>query len=558
MKLLHRTDYLFVGLGVLLVYGLGLFLPILDSDPAFNALVALRMHQTGNYVELYDHFMPYLDKPHLTFWLAAASYKLFGVSAWAYRLPSVLVALLGIYATYRLGKAAYNRETGLLAAVILATTQAFMLGNHDVRMDALLTGLVALAAWQFYEYLQQGTWRSILLGGFLAGLAFDTKGMVGVGVVGVALLIEVLHRRAWERLWSVKVLGGLAAFAVAILPVLWCFYLQFDLHPEQVIAGRREVSGVWFMLWEQNFERMSGGRFGKAGAGDPFFFFHTLLWAALPWSLLLYASWATRVYRVRQVPLPEWFTGGGALACLVLFSLSSFKLPHYLNVLFPLMAVWLAGWLVGTWERPHPAQLRFVTVTQWIITVLMLGVAYGLVFWVFGSQLPAWLGGTFVVLGLLLFRLIFLVKVPLRRALLFSAWGTLLVNLMLNGHVYPALDTYQGGRQLARLVEKHQVPMDHLYFTAPSPVYYNLELDAGTLLPPLDREEVVEELYKKKTIWVITPAEYTPAYVPQGARVKSQHCIDDYHVTRLTGKFLNPATRSSTLEQHCLLELERL
>ncbi|WP_247231258.1 glycosyltransferase family 39 protein [Telluribacter sp. SYSU D00476] len=557
MSTLRRIDYLLIGIGALLVYGLGLFLPILNSDPAFNATVALRMYQSGDYVSLIDQFTPYLDKPHLSFWLAAASFEVFGVSAWAYRMPSLIVSILGIYATYRLGREAYNKEVGSLAAVVLATMQAQILANHDVRMDALLTGFVAIGAWQLYEYLKYGRISGLVWGAVMAGLAFNVKGMVGVGVLGIAFLIEVLHQRAWGWLFSLSIFAAVVAFAVTISPVLWAFYVQFDQHPEQVIAGRTGVSGVRFILWDQNFERMAGGRFGQAGANDPVFFFHTLLWAALPWPLLIYAGWITRFLRFRRMGAQEWLTGGGALACMILFSVSSFKLPHYLNILFPLMAVWVAGWVVQARQTNNTSLLRFISWTQFIVPALMVVVALLLSLWVLRQEVGLLQVVLIALGGVGLAFYLYTIKDALRRALVFSALGALYVNAILNGLIYPALDTYQAGNQIAKVIKQKEVPTGHVYFAEGTPLFYDLELGIERIIPYVTPRQVQELLRKKQAVWLVVAPERARAYLQAGGRVVSQQCFDDFHITRLTAPFLNPATRAGTLGKYCLVELRR-
>ena len=70
----------------------GLFVPLMDNDSAHHANIALRMFLTGDYVRLIDYDGPYLDKPHLHFWLSAASYHIFGVNGFAYKFPSFLIS----------------------------------------------------------------------------------------------------------------------------------------------------------------------------------------------------------------------------------------------------------------------------------------------------------------------------------------------------------------------------------------------------------------------------------------------------------------------------------
>src|SRR5574339_410274 len=100
-----------------------------------------------------NHKGDYLDNPHFLFWTSALSYHLFGVTSFAYRLPSFLFTVLGTYSIFRLAKELYDKETGKLAALIAASSFCYILANSDVRMDALLTGAVAFATWQLVAYV---------------------------------------------------------------------------------------------------------------------------------------------------------------------------------------------------------------------------------------------------------------------------------------------------------------------------------------------------------------------------------------------------------------------
>ena len=85
-----------------------------------------------------------------------------------------------------------------------------------------------------------------------------------------------------------------------MFPVVYCYYLQFDLHPEKTIRGMTNISGVEFILWKQNTERLEGTNFG-AGQKDYFFYFHTMLWAFLPWCIITYYAIGSRLKELWKV-----------------------------------------------------------------------------------------------------------------------------------------------------------------------------------------------------------------------------------------------------------------
>ena len=97
---------------LLAVYALGLPNTLLENDSAQFAVMAQRMVLEGDYINLIKGTEDYLDKPHLHYWLAALSYLLFGISDWAYRIPAILVTLLGAYSCYGLGRLYYRFRDG--------------------------------------------------------------------------------------------------------------------------------------------------------------------------------------------------------------------------------------------------------------------------------------------------------------------------------------------------------------------------------------------------------------------------------------------------------------
>lgn len=208
---------------------------------------------------------------------------------------------------------------GRVAALIFMTSQTIVLAAIDVRTDAVLTGFVILAIWQLAAYVNTGSVKNIMLGALATGLAFSSKGQLAILVIGLALLSHIAYRRDWKVLASYKVILALVVFAIAITPMLYAYYHQFDMHPEKIIrGGKAERSGIFFIFWEQSFERMSGEGMGGSNSSDYFFFFHTFLWVFLPWTILGLAAYGTQFTRFVKLKFAnkkdlEFLTLGGEL-----------------------------------------------------------------------------------------------------------------------------------------------------------------------------------------------------------------------------------------------------
>ena len=68
----------------------GLFIRIIEPDGALYATIARTIAETGDLINLRVEGKDWLDKPHFPFWMAAISFRVFGISSFAYKLPALL------------------------------------------------------------------------------------------------------------------------------------------------------------------------------------------------------------------------------------------------------------------------------------------------------------------------------------------------------------------------------------------------------------------------------------------------------------------------------------
>ncbi|MDE1977473.1 MAG: glycosyltransferase family 39 protein, partial [Elusimicrobia bacterium] len=96
--------------------------PLVEVDDARYAEVPREMLVLHDWVTPHLDNMDYVEKPPMWYWLAAASYEVFGVSEAAARLPLALLALLGLLLTYWLGGWLFSPRTGMTAAIFLSAS----------------------------------------------------------------------------------------------------------------------------------------------------------------------------------------------------------------------------------------------------------------------------------------------------------------------------------------------------------------------------------------------------------------------------------------------------
>ena len=140
----------------------GIAVPFFSNDPALYAAISKAMVQRNDFINLYVYGIDWLDKPHFPFWMAAFSFKIFGVSEWSYRLPALLFVLLGAFYTYLLAKKLYNIEVAQLSVLILLTAQHLLMSNTDVRAEPYLLASIIAAVYHFQNLFQRFSFLHLL------------------------------------------------------------------------------------------------------------------------------------------------------------------------------------------------------------------------------------------------------------------------------------------------------------------------------------------------------------------------------------------------------------
>ena len=165
---------LLLGTALLAFWSLG-SLPLVDVDEPVYGQVGKEMAHSGPAGWLTPHYggQPWFDKPPLFYWLTALSMRLFGVSEFAARFPSALLAVALVAVTYALARRTYPQtpRAALWAGFALATSVQFFLLARAAVTDMTLALTLTLALLALYTWTQTDRGRWIVLAGVMTGLA---------------------------------------------------------------------------------------------------------------------------------------------------------------------------------------------------------------------------------------------------------------------------------------------------------------------------------------------------------------------------------------------------
>ena len=337
---------LLLGTALLSFWSLG-SLPLIDVDEPVYGQVGKEMARAGWSGWLTPHYggLPWFDKPPLFYWLTALSMRVFGVSEFAARFPSALLAVVLVAATYALTRAAFpdTPRAGLWSGFVLATCVQFFLLARAAVTDMTLAVTLTLALLGLYSWTTTGRGRWIALTGLMTGLGMLTKGPVALVLIGIQAIAYLCLTRQARRLLSPALWGGFALCLIVGLP--W-FLAMIHLHGRLFIDGFLEANNVTRYLQAEHQKTSS-----------PLFFVPVLLAGFFPWSLALpgalILAWrlGRETWRAQQTDNPALFLGFWVVLVFVFFSASQSKLITYIFPLYPAAAVLAGHWLAIQAER---------------------------------------------------------------------------------------------------------------------------------------------------------------------------------------------------------------
>lgn len=346
---------LIAAVAFVLLYQLG-SAALFEPDEGRNAEKAREILLLNDWVTPHENFYPVLDKPIFFYWLIALSYKLFGLSEWTARLPSLLSALGCVLLIYLFSRSHWGRWVALWSALVLVTSVEFFLLARIVIFDMLLTLFQTVALLAFYEAAHTENRRrrvAFCLTLYLAlGAGTLVKGLVAVVIPGIVFFLFILLRGRWDILRRIYLIPGAGVFLAVVLP----WYLQADAQNPGYLN---------YYLWAEHFGRYTSATFDRS---EPWYYFIVVgLVGFFPWTLIL--PWIIKHFWRRGWDDKTLYLVLWVSVPLLFFSASHSKLPHYILPIFPALSIMAGAILVGLDEQ-SPSKLRAPMISIWVVQSL--------------------------------------------------------------------------------------------------------------------------------------------------------------------------------------------
>ena len=313
-----------------------------DNSETVYGEVAREILLFGDPIVMHLNAHPWFVQPPLFFWVAALSAKLFGVNAWALRLPSAL-ATIGMGAAVGLcAGRLVSLRAAIFCSIILSTTIMQAVIGRLAIMDALLDLAVTLTIFGVFAALRSGRERYWYGAWVTAALGFLAKGPVAIVVPALVLAVWIVwERRRGDALQMPNLRAWLLAplcMLVIVLP--WMVLLARAAGP----ASLAEVFGHY-----------SVGRYLGAienQSGPLWYYLPVIVLGFFPWSAFLIPALG-RAWHASREPQAALLRlcFAWSIVPFVFFSLAQTKLPNYIALMIPAQAMLVAIWFDGVVDR---------------------------------------------------------------------------------------------------------------------------------------------------------------------------------------------------------------
>jgi 4-amino-4-deoxy-L-arabinose transferase-like glycosyltransferase len=293
-------------------------------DDSFFSHEAKEMVRTGDWWNVRLNGEIIFEIPPLFVWLQAASFKLFGISDAAAKLPTVVLGFSTVLLMYFLTLELTGQSwLSLLAMLVLASTQFFLKNATHAMTDVPFTFFFALTIFCYLKGLRNHECLTLL--GLPLGCALLTRSVVGFLPLGIILAHLVLTKRYRMLLSPWLICGVLLTLA---LSAVW-YVSQYRQHGFSYFAGHLQ-----FLSGKMHVETESSSRTSLLN------YPMSLLKYYWPWLPFLVAGMVIEIKAwMREKDQTAALLIIWTLLVLVPFSFVETRYPRYIMAVFPAFSI---------------------------------------------------------------------------------------------------------------------------------------------------------------------------------------------------------------------------
>lgn len=361
---------------ILMSWGIGEY-PLMDLDEPRYPEAAREMIESSQYWVPMTNGKMLFEKPILIYWSLILSFKTFGITEFAARLPSVIAGSLTVAMTYVFGR---FFKIGLFASLILLSSVEFFVISR-MSIPEMLLNLFIISSIAVYFLISQNLIHKnyFYLMALLIAFGFLAKGPLAIFVPGLVIFTYTIlqhvlkYQSIQEKLKlilenkkivlissTIFLLVGLSWYVVAHFITDGGFTKQFFL-TENLQRYTSTLSGHKFPWW---------------------FYLGVAFIGFMPWSIFMPAYFVTIKENLSKSN-PNFqlkiFSLGWVIANILFFSSSGTKLYNYVFSIFFPLSILTALWFLEQSQKRTKAIL-FTSIAVTVISCILISLNFAGVF----------------------------------------------------------------------------------------------------------------------------------------------------------------------------------
>jgi len=461
-----------------------------NPDEPRYAQIAKEMLKSGNFIIPHLNGEVYYDKPPLFFALIALSYKLIGeINSFSARLPSAFFGLLTLILVFYFGKRLKNETTGLISALVLATSFQFFWLSRRANIDVTLVFFTTLSIFSFYvgASYQRKKWLLYLIGYSSMALGFFAKLQPALVVPFLAIVPYFVWKRGIRFILDKSHIPGIIVF---LSLMLWWSLITFKAQGVDYLKG---------LLWEKSASTF----LESSGHNRPIYYYlYDFPLQFLPWTFL----WvSTVIFLIRKKDADGIFLLSWFWLVFVFFSLAEAKRGLYLLPIFPAASLMVGHFLEEIKEGDKLVEYPFFALGLLFLLFAIVAPIAGIYGKKFLSQAP-FMGIMFAIIAAIGGVIILFLKNNVKRFGI-TVVCCVIMYFVCCWKIFPAINPYASYRPFCEKIMKIYEEGDELVVYKLQGAEINFYTGILFLNRVYDETTLKDLLLKKRVICVLKKSD---------------------------------------------------
>lgn len=329
-----------------------------NDDEALYSAIAKEMSLKNEWLLPTLFNEPALYKPPFVYWMMILSYKLFGHSLSAARIPMILTTICTTILIYFLGKELFQRKEGFIASLLFATSFGLMAYGGNGLMDMPLTLAISFSVYCFTMAFRgkSNVWIFAFL--CFAGISTLIKGPISAIILLIFAFAACVIFKKMKIFFNIYALAGTALCLFFIC--LWPLALFIKGYYSQ-----------WFNFFvvRENF-----GKFQDAFHYGHIEFLYYIFQHSFPWLFFIFSGliilFQKKLFKKEEyVLLLLW-----ALSIISIFLFPATKLKHFLLPVVPAVML-IASAAMENYKENIFTKLAYFSTAGLLILIFILNFA---------------------------------------------------------------------------------------------------------------------------------------------------------------------------------------